>query len=166
MYVTSILDRALRERRRRLAGEHAEMRRRVQRALLELRDRFGVRSAYIVGSLRSPDRWRECSDVDVAVAGCSHAVLDVMKATEGATGRAVDVIALDRHPFPEIFIRSGIESGDGSRHSRPHLVPAGVRHGDADLAFRPPMTACTQCPHPIGGRYRRDSLSFLHGGRL
>ena len=109
VYDTSTLDRAQRERRRRLADEQAELRRGVQRALLELRDRLGVRSAYIVGSLRSPDRWRECSDVDVAVGGCSHAVLDVMKAIEDATGRAVDVIDLDRHPFPEFFTRSGIK---------------------------------------------------------
>lgn len=115
MYDTSILDRATRERRRRLAGEQAELRRTVECTLLELRDRFGVRSAYIVGSLRSPDRWRESSDVDVAVAGGSHAVLDVMKAIEDATGRAVDVVDLDRHPFAESFTRSGIRvyGGDG-----------------------------------------------------
>ena len=82
-YDTGILDRALRARRRRLAGEQAELRPRVERTLLALCDRFGVRSAYVVGSLRSPDRWREGADVDVAVGGCSHAVLDVMKAIEG-----------------------------------------------------------------------------------
>ena len=108
VYDTSILDRVMRERRQSLADEQAELRRGVRRALLELRDRFGVRSACIVGSLRSPDRWRECSDVDVAVGGCSPAVLDVMRALEDATGRAVDVIDLDRHPFPASFIRSGI----------------------------------------------------------
>ena len=109
MYDTGILDRALRARRRRLAGEQAELRRRVERALVALRDRFGVRSAWVVGSLRSPDRWREGADVDVAVEGCSQAVLDVMKAVEDATGRVVDVIDLDRHPFPESVTRSGIK---------------------------------------------------------
>ena len=108
-YDTSILDRALRARRRRLAGEQAELRPRVERALLALRDRFGVRSAYVVGSLRSPDRWREGADVDVAVGGCSHAVLDVMKAIEDATGRVVDVIDLDRHPLPESVTRFAIK---------------------------------------------------------
>lgn len=107
-YDTGTLDRAMRARRRRLADEQAGLRRRVERGLLALRDRLGVRSAYIVGSLRSPDDWAEDSDVDVAIGGCSHAVLEVMKVLEDATGRAVDVIDLDRHPFPESFVRSGI----------------------------------------------------------
>ena len=108
-YDTGVLDQALRARRRRLAGEQAELRPRVERALMALRDRFGVRSAFVVGSLRSPDRWREGADVDVAVGGCSHAVLDVMKAIEDATGRVVDVIDLDRHPLPESVTRFGIK---------------------------------------------------------
>lgn len=105
---TSLRDKAIRDRRRRLAAEQAELLRRVRQALLDLRDPLGVRSAYIVGSVLSPERWTESSDVDVAVGGCSHAVLDVMKALEDATGKTVDVIDLDRHPAPESFIRSGV----------------------------------------------------------
>jgi predicted nucleotidyltransferase len=107
-YDTSIRDRAIRDRRRRLAAEQAELLRRVRQALLDLREPLGVRSAYIVGSVLSPERWTESSDVDVAVGGCSRAVLDVMKALEDATGKAVDVIDLDRHPAPESFLRSGV----------------------------------------------------------
>ena len=81
---------------------------RVRQALLDIREPLGVRSAYIVGSVLSPERWTESSDVDVAVGGCSHAVLDVMKALEDATGKTVDVIDLDRHPVPETFIRCGV----------------------------------------------------------
>ncbi len=84
---TGDLDRALRERRGRLAAEQADLRGRVQ----------------------SPDRWREDADVDVAVGGCSDAVLDVMKAIEDATDRVVDVIDLDRHPFPGPVTRPGIK---------------------------------------------------------
>ena len=105
---TGIRDRAIQDRRRRLAAEQAELLRRVRQALLDLRELLGVRSAYIVGSLRSPECWTESSDVDVAVGGCSHTVLDVMKALEDATGKTVDVIDLDRHPAPESFIRSGV----------------------------------------------------------
>lgn len=106
---TSVLDNAIRERRRRLAAEQAGMLRRVRRVLWDVREPLGVRSAYIVGSLLSPDRWRESSDIDVAVSGCSPAVLDVMKAVEDGTGRAVDVIDLDRHPTPESFTRAGVK---------------------------------------------------------
>ena len=109
MFDTSIRDEATRERRRRLAAEQAELLLRVRRTLLDLREPLGVETAYVVGSLRSPERWRESSDVDVAVGGCSDVVLDVMKALEATTGRAVDVIDLDRHPFPQSFARSGVK---------------------------------------------------------
>ena len=109
MFDTSMRDEATRERRRRLAAEQAELLLRVRRALLDLREPLGVETAYIVRSLRSPERWRESSDVDVAVGGCSAVVLDVMKALEDTTGRAVDVIDLDRHPFPQSFARSGVK---------------------------------------------------------
>ena len=109
MFDTSMRDEATRERRRRLAAEQAELLLRVRRTLLDLREPLGVEIAYIVGSLCSPERWRESSDVDVAVGGCSAVVLDVMKALEDTTGRAVDVIDLDRHPFPQSFARSGVK---------------------------------------------------------
>lgn len=105
---TRIRDKAIRTRRRRLAAEQAELLRRVRQALLDLREPLGIRSAYIVGTVLSPALWRESSDVDVAVSGCSHAALDVMKALEDATGKTVDVIDLDRHPAPETFVRSGV----------------------------------------------------------
>ena len=105
---TSVRDKAIRDRRRRLAAEQADLLKRVRQALLDLREPLGVRSAYIVGSVLSPQCWTESSDVDVAVGGCSHTVLDVMKALEDATGRTVDVIDVDRHPAPESFIRSGV----------------------------------------------------------
>lgn len=108
MFDTSIRDRAGQARRQRLAAEQTELLHRVRRTLTALREPLGIRAAYVVGSLRSPDFWRESSDVDVAVAGCSHVLLDVMKALEDATGRAVDVIDLDRHPSPQSFVGSGI----------------------------------------------------------
>ena len=107
MFDTSILDKAVRERRQRLAAEQAEMLDCVRRTLLDLRESLGIEAAYIVGSLCSPDSWDESSDVDVAVGGSSAFVLEIMKALEEATGREVDVIDLDRYPSAESFIRSG-----------------------------------------------------------
>ena len=109
MFDTSILDEAIRARRQRLATEQAELFDCVRRTLLELREPLGIKAAYIAGSLRSPDSWRESSDIDVAVAGCSPVVLEIMKALEDATGREVDVIDLDRHPSPQSFVQSGIK---------------------------------------------------------
>ena len=105
---TSIRDRAIRDRRRRLAAEQAELLPRVRQALLDLREPLGVRSACLLGPVLWPEFWSETSTIVVAVKGCSHAVLDVMKALEDATGRVVSVIDLDRHPAPETFIRSGV----------------------------------------------------------
>ena len=107
-FETNARDDAMRRRRRRLAAEQAAVLSKVQSALFVLRERLGVRTAYVVGSLKSPERWHETSDVDVAVGGCSRDVLEVMKALEEATKRPVDVIDLDRHPFPEACVRAGI----------------------------------------------------------
>ncbi len=109
MFDTSILDEAIRARRQRLAAEQAELLDCVRCTLLELREPLGIEAAYIVGSLRSPDSWRESSDIDVAVGGCSPVVLEVMKALEDVTGREVDVIDLDRHPSPQSFTQSGVK---------------------------------------------------------
>ena len=102
MFDTSILDEAIRARRQRLAAEQAKLLDCVRRTLLELREPLGIEAAYIVGSLRS-------SDIDVAVAGCSPVVLEIMKVLEDATGREVDVIDLDRHPSPQSFAQSGVK---------------------------------------------------------
>ena len=109
MFDTSTLDKAVRERRQRMAAEQAEILDRVRRTLLELRETLGFESAYVVGALRSPDSWKESSHVAVAVGGCSPSTLEVMKALEEATGREVDVIDLDRHPSAESFVRSAVK---------------------------------------------------------
>ena len=105
---TSVRDKAIRDRRRRLAAEQAESLSRVRQVLLELREPLGVRAAYIVGPVLWPEFWSETSAIAVAVEGCSRAVLDVMKALEDATDRVVNVIDLDRHPFPDSFVGSGV----------------------------------------------------------
>ena len=105
---TGVLDRAIRDRRRRLAAEQAELLSRVRQALQELREPLGVRSAYIVGPVLRPEFWSETSAIAVAVEGCSSGVLEVMKAVEDATGKVVNVIDLDRHPFPESVVDSGV----------------------------------------------------------
>lgn len=107
MFDTGARDDAMRARRRRLADEQATLLAEVGNALLGLRERLGVRAAHVVGSLRSPELWHEKSDVDVAVGGCSRDILEVMRVLEDVTGRAVDVIDLDRHPSPEACVRAG-----------------------------------------------------------
>jgi len=106
---TSILDMVLEERRKRLEGERKELLVRVVKTLQEIRKRFGIKEAYVVGSLVEPGRWADCSDVDVAVAGASRFILDIMGALEEAVGREVDVIDLDRHPRADSFRTRGVK---------------------------------------------------------
>lgn len=109
MFDTSLLDEALKGQRERLERERADLLGRVVEALKAVRKAHGAREAYVIGSLLAEYGWRRDSDVDVAVGGCSGAVLDVMKALEDATGRVVDVVDLDRHPHPDAFRRKGLK---------------------------------------------------------
>ena len=101
MFDTSSFDRALKKRREKQDRERTECLRSVTATLKRIRDEYDICEAYVTGSLLVAFRWNKASDVDVAVSGCSRSVLDVMKALEDATGRTVDVIDLDMHPFPE-----------------------------------------------------------------
>ncbi len=92
MFDTSILDEAIRARRQKLAAEQAELLAGVRRTLLELRKPLGIEAAYIVGSLRSPDSWRESS------------------------GKEVDVIDLDQHPSPNPLRSLESRSMDSKRN--------------------------------------------------
>ncbi|MCE2439997.1 MAG: hypothetical protein J4F39_11290 [Candidatus Latescibacteria bacterium] len=100
MFDTSLFDRALRKRIEERSRERAECLRSVIAALKRIRNEYDVREAYVTGSLVVENRWNEASDVDVAVGGCSGSILDVMKVLEDASGRVVDVIDLDTHPYP------------------------------------------------------------------
>ena len=79
MFDTSRLDEALRSRRLKLEQERVGLLERVQEELRRIRRQHGIEAAYIVGSLKTPGAWRNSSDVDVAVRGCSHAVLEVIR---------------------------------------------------------------------------------------
>ena len=109
MFDTHRPDEALRSRRLKLEEEREALLKRVQEVLRRIRRQHGIEAAYIVGSLKTPGAWRSSSDVDVAVRGCSHALLEVMKALEEATDRQVDVIDLDRHPAAESFTEAGLD---------------------------------------------------------
>ena len=105
---TGILDNALREQRERLERERRGLLELVEKTLREIQRRYDIQSAYIVGSLLLPNRWYPFSDIDVALSGCSEHLLTIMKELEEATGKRVDVIDLDRHPFPQLFKRKGV----------------------------------------------------------
>lgn len=103
---TSIRDRALKQKRERLEKERRALLDVVKRTLKENREKYGIREAYITGSLLQFHRWYPFSDVDVAVGGCSQHILSIMGLLEDATEKNVDVIDLDGHPSPD-WVRGG-----------------------------------------------------------
>ncbi len=100
MFDTSVRERALKQRREQLEQERLKLVDAVSKVLVENREKYGIRSAYIVGSLAQPQRWYPFSDIDVAVSGCSKHILSIMKDLESATGKQVDVIELEEASFP------------------------------------------------------------------
>ena len=105
---TSIRDRAIKQRRERLEKERRRLIYVVAGTLREIREKYGIREAYITGSLLQSHRWYRLSDVDVIVSGCSRHVLSIMRDVEKATDKDVDVIDLDNHPSPDWAKKKGM----------------------------------------------------------
>ena len=108
MFDTHVLDETLKVQREKRNRERVDLLDRVARTLKAIRQEYRIQEAYIVGSLLADYRWHRSSDIDVAVGGCSGEVLEVMKELEETTGKDVDVIDLDRHPFPDAFRSKGL----------------------------------------------------------
>ena len=108
MFDTGVLEDALRRHRERLERERVKLLGVVALCLKTMRKRYGIKEAYIIGSLLIPHRWSDRSDIDVAVSGCSENLLDIMKELEEATGREVDVLDLERHPSRESIVKKGM----------------------------------------------------------
>ena len=106
---TSIRDRALKKQRERLERERRNLVDVVCETLRKNREKYHIQAAYVLGSLLQTHRWYPFSDVDVAVSGCSRHILSIMKELEEATGKDVNVIELDEHPFPESFTKRGMK---------------------------------------------------------
>lgn len=109
MFETDVLDRTLETRRRQRNRERVALIDRVARALRVCREKYGVREAFIIGSLLFSHRWDHDSDIDVAIGGASMHVLDVMKVVEDAVDRDVDVIDLDLHMSADHFRQKGMK---------------------------------------------------------
>jgi predicted nucleotidyltransferase len=109
MFDTSLLDETLKRQREKRDRERVALLNRVTETLKVIRGKYGIQTAYIVGSLLVEYRWHRLSDIDIAISGCSMPVLDIMKELEDATGKTVDVVDLDQHAFPHAFRRKGLK---------------------------------------------------------
>lgn len=103
-YDTSIRDSAIKERRERLEQERCRLLDVVKKTLMEIRDKYHIQEAYIVGSLLQPGRWDAFSDIDVAVSGCSKHSFSIMAELEKFTDKDIDVIELEK-PHSADYLR-------------------------------------------------------------
>jgi predicted nucleotidyltransferase len=107
---TSILDRALAERRAEWERRRVAMLARVLAVLGEVAPAFGVRRAYVFGSLAQPGRYHERSDVDIAVEWPRGQVgfFDLAAEVSRRLGQDIDILPLEQIPFAEKIRREGI----------------------------------------------------------
>ncbi len=109
VFDTSILDEALKVQREKLEQERLNLLNIVTETLKKIKEKYNIKSAYIVGSLAYENRWHKHSDIDVAVSGCSRHVLSIMKELEDVTYKQVDVIDLENNLLSESLAQSGIK---------------------------------------------------------
>ncbi|MDX1688203.1 MAG: nucleotidyltransferase domain-containing protein [Candidatus Promineifilaceae bacterium] len=107
---TSVLDRALAQRQARREEERRALLADVLRKLDALAEQFDLQEAYVFGSVARPGRYREDSDVDVAVAGLpSEQFISLMAQLSASLGRDVDMIELEKIHFADKIKREGIK---------------------------------------------------------
>lgn len=107
---TSVLDRALAERRARREEERQALLAAVLRELDALAEQFDLQEAYVFGSVARPGRYREDSDVDVAVAGLPpEQFISLMARLSANLGRDVDMVEMEKVHFADKIKREGVK---------------------------------------------------------
>ena len=102
-----VLQRALERRRKAREVGRQEALRRVEHVLAGLAGRYGLREAYLFGSIVRPGRFDRDSDVDVAVADLGAGYWAFAAQLSAAVGREVDVVELRRSRFAARIRREG-----------------------------------------------------------
>lgn len=108
-YDTSLLDKAIAERRARLEQERRAVLAHVLQWLDEHGADLGLRAAYVFGSLAGKGRFDDCSDVDIAVEEISvEGFFDLMAALSSDLDRDVDLVELTKCHFAHRIRQEGI----------------------------------------------------------
>jgi len=108
-YDTSVLDRARARRRRREEALRKATLRHLTRLLDEHAAAFGLSEVIIFGSITRPRRFREDSDIDVAVEEIgAEAFLAAMSLLSAELARPVDLVRLSECHFAECIRERGI----------------------------------------------------------
>lgn len=108
-YDTGILDAHLKRRREENETSRARTVRLIMNALPRLAKRYGLREAYIFGSLTKPNGFRKNSDADLAVEGLRNRDYFSLRAElVRLVDREVDIIQLESHPLRKQILASGV----------------------------------------------------------
>lgn len=106
---TSILDRALEERRLEWELRRQLTLDKVIAVLDAVAPEFGVEEAYIFGSLAKAGRYHEKSDIDIAVIWTGRGgFFDLAGEVSRRLGQDIDILPLDQIPFADKIRREGI----------------------------------------------------------
>lgn len=109
-FKTCLLDEALARRRAIMERTRRAVLAELVRLLGEWGPRYGIRHAYIFGSITRPGHFTEDSDVDIAVERMvPEDYFLAMSAFASALGREVDLIELDRCHFAHRIRERGIK---------------------------------------------------------
>jgi predicted nucleotidyltransferase len=108
-YDTSLLDKAIAEKRARWERERRIVLARVLRWLDEHSADFDLREAYVFGSVAGAGRFDDRSDVDVAVEQISaEGFFDLMAALSSELDRDVDLVELTKCHFAHRIRQEGV----------------------------------------------------------
>lgn len=107
---TNVLDEAIARRSDRLEGERQRLLAQTCALLESHRSRYGIRSAYIFGTLARPRRFHERSDVDIAIETSRPELLtQAIGRFSLLLERDVDLVDLATVPFADRIRRESIE---------------------------------------------------------
>ncbi|MBO0348196.1 nucleotidyltransferase domain-containing protein [Phormidium pseudopriestleyi FRX01] len=106
---TSYLDKALKEKRFRLEQERQILLRKTIQWLDEFGSKYGIKKAYIFGSVTQPYKFHSQSDIDIAVEEInSEDFFSVIGFISEALARDVDVIQMNQCHFAHRIREKGI----------------------------------------------------------
>jgi predicted nucleotidyltransferase len=108
---TSYLDKALKEKRLRLEQERQILLQQTLHWLDEFGLKYGIRQAYIFGSVTRPNKFHDQSDIDIAVEQINaEDFFSVIGFISEALARDVDVVPLNQCHFAHRIREQGIVS--------------------------------------------------------
>ena len=106
---TSVLDNALAARRAKLESERQLLLQTTLNLLDQHAEQFGIRRAYLFGSLIEPGRFNETSDVDIAIEQIApEQFFTAISQFSTALGRNVDIIHLKQCHFAHKIRERGL----------------------------------------------------------